>query len=348
MEIYLKNHANTINAYLEKILPKEFNAQWLEFALGKPRWEHDKETYTKSIAEPSWELLSRGGKRWRPFLMLLSYKAVNGKGNSIKEFLALPELIHNGTLIIDDIEDSSSFRRGKKCIHKLYGNDIAINAGNALYYLPLLLIMRNKSLLPKLKLKIYDTIMEGMIKLAFGQGTDIHWHKGKKHDITENQYLQMCAYKTGTLAKMSAKLGAILGNSSKEQVNALGEFAESIGVAFQIQDDILNITNEKWGKAFGDDISEGKKTLMVIRLLEIGSKKDKQRLLDILSLKTRDKKLIKEAVDIIKKYKAIDYAKNKAKELVTDAWNKLDPLIEDYDSKNKLRLFADFLINRDI
>lgn len=346
MQNSLKEHAKIINANLEKILPKELNAEWLEFALGKPKWGYDEETCTNAISKPAWDLLSRGGKRWRPFLMLLSYKAVGGKSNSIWKYLAIPELIHNGTLIIDDIEDNSNIRRGKACIHKIYGRDIAINAGNALYYIPCLSIIRNKDLDPNIKVKMYDLIMEEMIKISFGQGMDIYWHRGGKKNITEKQYLQMCAYKTGTLARMSAKLGAILADSTKEQADALGEFAESIGVAFQIQDDILNISKNELGKEIGDDITEGKRTLMVIRLMEKALKEDKRRLMSILNIHTREKRLVDEAIGIIKKYDTMGYAREKANEIVVEAWQKLDPLISPSKYKKQLKEFAEFVVKR--
>jgi geranylgeranyl pyrophosphate synthase len=342
----LKENAREVDLELEKFLPKNFDDEWLDFVLGKSSFGYDDLTCTRAISEPIWDLISRGGKRWRPLLMKLAYESVGGK-EDIKKFLVIPELIHNGTLMIDDIEDSSDIRRGKPCIHKLFGEDIAINAGNAMYYLPLLIIMKDESLENEVKLKIYEVVNEEMIKLSFGQGMDIYWHKGKKEEITENQYLQMCAYKTGTLARMSAKLGAILGNG-EEQVNILGKFAESIGVAFQIQDDILNITNKDWGKDFGEDITEGKRSLMVIYVLNKASEEDKRDLIGILGMKTKNKVLIEEAVRIIKKYDSIDYAKNIAKELVENSWKELDLVLEESETKIKLKMFANYLIEREI
>jgi geranylgeranyl pyrophosphate synthase len=333
-----------VDKQLEEFLPKEFDDDWFEANLGKIRYGYNEESFSK-ISEPIWDLLNRGGKRWRPVLMLLCCDILGG-GSKILNFIPLIELIHNGTLMVDDIEDNSNERRGKPCIHKLFGTDVAINAGNMMYYLPYLLI-KSADLDNKTKLSIYEIVAEEMIRLHFGQGLDIYWHNNGR-GITEDLYLQMCAFKTGALARLAARIGSSLGTASKKQVKALVEFAESLGVAFQIQDDILNITNKEWGKELGDDISEGKRTLMVIRVLEIGSAKDKQRLLDILNLKTRNKELIEEAINIIKKYKSIDYAKNRAKKLVAEAWNKLNPLVEDSDSKNKLKLFADFVINREI
>jgi geranylgeranyl pyrophosphate synthase len=343
----LKVNAFVVDREIEKLLPRVFDRGWMNYSLGNALWEHDEETCSEAIAKPVWELLERGGKRWRPLLMLLSYKAVGGRGD-IRKFLPLPELIHNGTLIIDDIEDNSESRRGRPCIHKIFGHDIAINAGNALYYLPILTIIRDKYLSPELKARIYESINEEMIKISFGQAKDIHWHNSKKENITENQYLQMCAYKTGTLARMSAKLGAILGGADEARINSLGRFAESIGVAFQIQDDILNITNMDWGKDFGEDITEGKRSFMVIKTLEIADENDKKRLLGIMNQRTRDRMLINEAIGIMQRYGVIEHAQERAKSIVRVAWNELDSFIENSEAKNKLKLFADFLVNRDI
>jgi len=338
---------------IEKFLPKNFDTEWLDFSLNKIIWEHDKEAYTEAIARPVWNLLERGGKRWRPFLMKLSYDAVsddNTRGvkadrKDIKNYLALPELIHNGTLIIDDIEDSSELRRGMPCVHKIFGTDLAINAGNSMYFLPLLVFMRDKSLSSNIKTKIYELILGEMINLSFGQGMDIFW-KTNKRKISENQYLQMCAYKTGSLARMSAKLGVILAEGNKIQEEALGKFAESLGVAFQIQDDILSLTGSCTGKDLGEDITEGKRSLMIIKVLENGTEKDKNRIIEILRMNTKNKELIKEAIEIINKYNVMNYAGNIAKILVENAWNELDSVIRKSEAKDKLKMFADFVINR--
>ncbi len=344
----LEQNAKEVDKEINKILPKEFDTSWFDSVFSETDYEYDCQSCTDAISKPILNLLERGGKRWRPLLMKLSYFIVGGKNKqSINKFSIIPELIHNGTLIIDDIEDCSELRRGKPCIHKIFGNDIAINAGNMLYYLPLLTLIKDESLNSETKVKLYEIINEEMIKISFGQAMDIYWHNNNIIP-TENQYLQMCAFKTGTLARMSAKLGTNLGNGTEKQINALGKFAESIGIAFQIQDDILNITNSKWGKDFGEDITEGKKSLIVIKTLEQANEIDKKRLLKILNLKTKDKELIKEAINIIKKYSGIEDSKKVAEELVSKAWEKIDSELPDSDSKNKLKLFADFMIEREI
>ncbi|MEM4704854.1 MAG: polyprenyl synthetase family protein, partial [Candidatus Bathyarchaeia archaeon] len=259
-----------------------------------------------------------------------------------------------GTLIIDDIEDSSELRRGKPCTYKIYGLDISINAGNAMYFFPLLPLIEKRHKIPSEKLvKVYEIYVEEMINLSLGQAMDIAWHKGLANadNLDEKDYLQMCAYKTGTLARMAAKIAAVLADGSVEVVERLGRFAESIGVAFQMQDDVLDLTSEEFEKkkgGRGQDITEGKRSLIVIHTLKIADAKDKKRLLEILNMHSSDQKIRDEAIAIMKKYGSIEYAKQFARKLVKESWEEAEKLLPHGDKKEKLKAFAEFLIERNI
>ena len=349
---YLENLKPEIDRIIEEYLPKKANRKWLEFAFGKPYYAYNLKAAQKALLEPSWNFLSRGGKRWRPILFLLISKAISGDIKKIKDFVLIPELIHDGTLIIDDIEDQSEFRRGKPCLHKIFGEDIAINVGNFLYYLPLLVFIKNKNKFkPEILLRAYGTYIQEMINIGFGQGTDIFWHKGKAKKITKSQYLQMCVFKTGCLSKMAAKLAVVLSGGSDQLAEKIGRVAEAIGVAFQIQDDILNLTGEEFAKrkgGLGEDITEGKRSLIVIHTLEKADKKDRKRLLEILDMHTTRQKIRNEAIRIIQNYGSIEYAKEKAKSLVREAWKETDKLLPESLAKNRLNEFVNYLIKRKI
>jgi geranylgeranyl pyrophosphate synthase len=256
--------------------------------------------------------------------------------------------------MIDDIEDSSEVRRGKPCTYKIFGLDIAVNAGNAMYYLPLVPLMEHKDWIPAERLRdVYEIYVQEMINLSIGQGMDIGWHRGLAYadEISEEDYLQMCAYKTGTLARMAAKMAATLSDAPKQLVVKLGTFAESIGVAFQMQDDILDLTGTEFAKkkgGLGQDITEGKRTLMVIRTLKTAKSKDRKRLIEILNMHTSDQKLRDEAIAIMQKNNAFDYAKRKADSIVEDSWREVDKLLKPSEGKEKLKAFAEFLIKRSI
>lgn len=347
---FLKEKRKEIDKIIMSFLPENPTEEDMIRLFGEPSYKYDVETFKRAFCEPVWDFMSRGGKRWRPTFFLLLYEALGGNPKDVMELIVIPELMHNGSIIIDDIQDGSDLRRGKPCIHKLYGEDIAINVGNFLYFYPFLSLINNRKIDEEKRLRALEMIIFEMTKLHLGQGTDIAWHRGWKKEISEEEYLEMCANKTGGLARLSAKLAAILAGKDDETVEKIGKIAESVGVAFQIQDDIINLTSKKFQKmkGYGEDITEGKRSLLVIYTLSKANSEDKKRLLKILEQHTTDKKLIDEAISIIKKYGAIEYAKNKAKEIVLNAWEDAKNLLNEGPAKERLQEFIMYLVERDI
>jgi len=354
IEKFFEEKAALIDKAIEKYVPRNFSEKTVIFKIKPPQYTHNLEALNKALAEPTWEFLDRGGKRWRPALFLLICEALGKNPEEFVDFAIIPEVIHNGTLMIDDIEDSSEFRRGKPCTYKIYGLDIAINAGNSMYYLPLLTLIENKEKVSSEKLcKVYEIYVQEMISLSFGQAMDIAWHRGLANadEIDVKDYLQMCAYKTGTLARMAAKIAAVLADANEELVERLGHFAESIGVAFQMQDDILDLTGEEFAEkkgGRGQDVTEGKRTLIVIHTLKVAKTEDKKRLIEILNMHTSDQTLRDEAIAIMEKYRSIDYVKHFARKIVEESWREAERLIPASSAKEKLNAFAKFLIERRI
>ena len=350
----LEETAPLIDKAIEKYIPREFSEDSVLFKVNPPKFSSNLEALNKGVAEPIWELLDRGGKRWRPALFLLICDALGEKSEDCLDFAIIPEVVHNGTLIVDDLEDSSELRREKPCTYKVFGVDIAVNAGNAMYYLPLLPLIEKKASLPAETLRdIYEVYVQEMINLSLGQAMDITWHRGiaNADALDEEDYLQMCAYKTGTLARMSAKISAVLAGADKNLVEKLGRFAESIGVAFQMQDDVLDLT----GKAFaekkggvGQDITEGKRTLMAIHTLKNAGNADKQRLIQILNMHASDQALRDEAIALMQKCDAIEHVKRTANRIVEESWIEVNKILPASEAKKKLKAFAEFLIKRTI
>ncbi|MDH5783692.1 MAG: polyprenyl synthetase family protein [Candidatus Bathyarchaeota archaeon] len=354
IEKLLKEKAAIIDQLIERYIPKNFEKNSLVFELNPPSYGHSLEALDQAIAKPIWDFLERGGKRWRPALFLLVIEALGEDSKKFLDFAIIPEVIHNGTIMVDDVEDDSKFRRGKPSTHRIFGIDIAVNTGNAMYFLPLLTLIKNKNkLLPRTFNKIYEIYTKEMINLSLGQATDIAWHRGLANAdlITEAQYLQMCAYKTGTLARMAAKIAAVLANADDNIVEKVGRFAEAVGIAFQIQDDILDLTGEEFAEkkgGRGQDITEGKRTLMIIHTLEKAEPSDKERLKEILKMHTSSQKLRDEAISIMQKYGSIDYAKQFARNLVQQSWKEVDNLLPPSNAKEKLRAFVEYLVERKI
>jgi geranylgeranyl pyrophosphate synthase len=353
IEQYLEEKKPIIDSLIKKHFPRSFEEKGVEKAFGKPRYSYDTETINKSLNEPVWDFLDRGGKRWRPALFLLVSEIFKADLKKVADFSILPELAHTGSIIIDDVEDEGELRRGKPCTHKQFGTDIAVNVGNFLYFYPLNIFMQNKdNIEPKTLIRAYEVYSQEMINIHLGQAMDIWWHKGKSKKITEEQYLQMCAYKTGTLARMSARLAVVLSGGSPEQEEKIGKVAESIGVGFQIQDDVLDIESsgkerDKFGKSFGNDIKEGKRTLMVIHAMHNAPEKESRRLIEILDSHTSDRKRVLEAIDILHKNGSVEYAKKRAREIVEKSWKEAESLLPECDAKETLKSFVNFLIERE-
>jgi len=298
-------------------------------------------------------MLDRGGKQWRPILCCLIGENLGGNLELILPIASLCEMVHNGTLLVDDIEDDSKMRRGKPCSHLIFGVDQAINTGNAMYYFPLIVFRdyKAKNLVDDTMLvKCYELYGQELLNLHLGQGLDIHWHKGGVNpDVQE--YLQMCSYKTGVLARLSARLTSLISGAQSDFIQHIGRFAEAIGVAFQIQDDILNLTGEEFVKknaCVGEDIHEGKRSLMVIHSLSTSPLEKKNRLIEILDSKTESQEIIYEAIDIIKASGSIEYANVMAKSIIKDAWSNIAPLLSENTAKKKLEVFTNYLVERKI
>ena len=348
---YMKNIAEKVNKEIEEYLTNESSPRNLEKILGRSGYQFDSEAILKGVIEPSKYILEAGGKRIRPLLMLTIIEALGKNPDDYMEFSVIPEIIHTGTLIHDDIEDNSEMRRNRPTIHKKYGLDIAVNLGDFMFYFPIVALLDSGKVSRSAKTKILDIYQRDMLKLGIGQGIDLAWHRLMidPMKITEKEYLQMAYSKTGVLTGMAAKIGAVLGGATKRQVNLLGKFGTELGIAFQLQDDILNVSESKVAEnkgVIGEDITEGKITLLVIHALHKLSENEARRLVEILNMHTTDQSLINEAIRLISKTGAIEYADRKKQELVEKCLNELDKALPDSKAKERLKLIAEFVISR--
>ncbi|MCD6549619.1 polyprenyl synthetase family protein [Candidatus Micrarchaeota archaeon] len=346
---YLKAEKENIDKLIEDIIPRRVDERFMETLLGTPLYKYDAETFQKTVVDPLWDLLDRGGKRWRPWMFFTVLRCLGGDYDKYKYLGAAIEVIHNGSLVADDIEDRTTVRRGKKAIHLIFGEDVAVNLSSLMYFLPTKAI-DDIDADPETYRRLSNTLHSELIRIHVGQATDIGWHAGMKDTrrITVPEYLQMCANKTGVLPRLACKWAGIASGLSEEDVEKLGRMGETIGVAFQIQDDIMNLTQaEGLGKEFGDDITEGKRTLMVIKVMEDGSEEDKNTLIDILNKHTTDIEEKRKVVEIFNKYNAFDYAKQVARRIVTEAWEEAEQVLPDNEYKEMLHSLALFCVERD-
>ncbi len=342
-----------IDEAIADLVPREIDADYLESYFGPSTYEYDPEGIQRALATPLWDLLDRGGKRWRAILFLVFMKGFGEDPAEYLPYACIPEILHNGTIIVDDVEDGATIRRGEPALHRVYGRDIALNAGNAMYFLPLKIITNDPADLPAdRQLAAYEMLMHELNRTHLGQGMDICWHNEREVRIGTEEYLEMCACKTGCLGRIVARLAAIIADQPSEVERSVANYAELTAVAFQIGDDILDVEHSlgragDFGKEFGNDIREGKTTLMVIHAIEASEPERADRLQAILAADDTTDDDVREALEIIADAGSIEYARDRALELAAQARAEIDGLGFDDETARKLEEFTEFVIERD-
>ncbi len=301
------------------------------------------------LARATRHLLEAGGKRLRPCLALTACEAVEGKAEDALEAAAALELLHNFTLIHDDIMDQDEFRRNVKTVHMLLGVPVAVIAGDALFAKVFEAMAANAKRLGlegARVVELFDTVSKASFEICQGQVLDMLFEG--RADVGEAEYMRMVSGKTGALLEASMKVGALLGKGEPEQVRALAEYGRLIGLAFQMRDDVLGVAGEqeKFGKPIGSDVREGKQTLIVVRALATAPQEDKSTLLRALGKRDASEAELKTAIDVLKRAGAIDYVTERARELIAQAKSKLKALPESR-AREILSELADFTIKRD-
>lgn len=221
-----------------------------------------------SLYDPIRYTLEGKGKRLRPVLLLLACDAVGGAVETAVTAAAAVELLHNFTLVHDDIMDRDDTRRGRPTVHRRWNTDVALLAGDGLLALAYRHLLKTDT--PHLP-QVARVFTDGIIELCEGQALDREFES--RSEVVMADYMTMITKKTARLLAISARIGGLIGNGAGRQVECLTEYAENLGVAFQIQDDLLDITVEQkiLGKDFGSDIKRHKRTYLVVHALKHGS-----------------------------------------------------------------------------
>ncbi|QSG09136.1 polyprenyl synthetase family protein [Halapricum desulfuricans] len=342
-----------IDEAIAEVLPREIDEQYLTDFFGAPTYSYDPEAIQGALSDPIWDLLDRGGKRWRAVLAVQLFEGFGADPTEYLRYAIIPEILHNGTIIVDDVEDGASKRRGEPALHLEYGVDVALNAGNAMYFLPLKIVTRNSGDLDaETRLDVYEMLMYELNRTHLGQGMDIWWHNKREIQATEAEYCEMGACKTGCIGRIVARLPAIITGQSEETERRVAEYAERMSIAFQIGDDILDIEHTldqagEFGKEFGNDIREGKKTLMAIHAAEHAPPDEVARLEEILWAEDNTDGEIMEAIEIYQSAGSIEYARERAEDLARQARESLPREQLDREIAERLAAFTRFVIERE-
>lgn len=225
--------------------------------------------YTASpveLYEPISYLMELGGKRMRPVLVLLSTELFGGNVMKALDAAIGIELFHNFTLMHDDIMDNAPLRRGKLTVHAKWSESAAILSGDVMFVEAYKMMIRVEDSILREVLDIFSDTASGVCQ---GQQSDMNFEK--REDVSMEEYLHMIKQKTAVLLAGSMQIGALIGGAEKEQSNLLYQFGENLGLAFQLQDDILDVYGdpEKFGKRVGGDILANKKTFLLIKAKEL-------------------------------------------------------------------------------
>jgi geranylgeranyl diphosphate synthase type II len=228
----------------------------------------------KRLYDPIYYAISVGGKRIRPVLCLMAAELFGGKyENAINAAFGI-EIFHNFTLLHDDMMDKAVVRRGKPVVHVKWNENIALLSGDAMSVIAYKYICKSRLNLREMLEVFSDTAL----KICEGQQLDMDFES--KKNVSEEQYLKMIKLKTAVLLAASLKIGAISSNTNKENCDLIYKFGENLGMAFQLQDDFLDVYgNPKvFGKNIGGDITANKKTYLLIKALELANTKQKEKL----------------------------------------------------------------------
>lgn len=352
-----------IEIVLNKALPQSYTEEWKTNSFSLLN-SNVLDFHLNGLVEPCRNLLTLGGKRWRPLLLILCAE-LTAKNQSVIKSLSkedeeiliqnayhltpLIEFVHTASLIHDDIEDAADMRRGKPAAHITYGVDTAINAASWLYFeAPVCINTLNAN--ESTKNVLYQLYTQELRRLHLGQAMDIAWHRNPSLIPTIGEYKAMVQSKTGTLASLAAQIGIISAGGSVEDAKKAGQIAAQIGVGFQILDDVQNLTTGNPGKKRGDDIVEGKKSLPILLHLQ-KFPNDKQIIADYMTQARAqgiDSPAVENCIHLLEKSKVISDAFNEGHELVTSKSAELASLYQ--NTKNNedvtspfVRLFTSML-----
>lgn len=290
------------------------------------------------LYEPIKYILDLGGKRIRPVLMLMAYNVWKEDVNTIMPQALGLETYHNFTLLHDDLMDKSDLRRGNLTVHKKWNDNTAILSGDTMLILAYKLFGQNCA---------YYDFVDATLGVCEGQQYDMEFES--RNDVTEEEYMEMIRKKTSLLLGYALKIGASLAGASAEDAMHMYEFGEKMGLAFQIQDDILDVYGDTkvFKKKLGADIVDNKKTYLLINALNFANKEQKAELEKWINMPEFEEE--EKVSAITKLYNAIgipEIAQKKVEELFELSLKSLDAVSIAEERKSELRNFANKLLGR--
>jgi geranylgeranyl diphosphate synthase type II len=296
----------------------------------------------KELYDPFNYMMQLGGKRLRPILALMACNLFNEKIDNALPAAHAVEVFHNFSLVHDDIMDNAPLRRGKETVYKKWNMPIAILSGDLMMIKAIQILCETET--PHLK-QVIGIFNQTAIEVCEGQQIDMNFES--QNTVSHEAYLEMITLKTAVLLGCSLQIGALVGGANQQDAQNLYEFGKNIGIAFQIQDDILDSFGDETitGKQVGGDIISNKKTLLLIELLESVHKDDKKQLNDLLANSNEQEKVIA-VLSLYNKYLIKQFAEGKKQQYLNLSYQHLADVQVDDNKKQILINTAQELMER--
>ncbi len=291
------------------------------------------------IKKVSEYVISSGGKRIRPMLLILSAYLSGYRGNRHVPIASVIEFIHTATLLHDDVVDNANLRRGLASANSLWGNQASVLVGDFLYCRSFALMVADGDL------NILKLLANATTVLAEGEVLQLIYTKNP--DVTEEQYIDVVRCKTAILLSAACQAGAIMGEVSPAHEAALRDFGMELGIAFQMVDDTLDYSasEEQFGKSIGHDLEEGKITLPLIHALRKGTDEERKQIAAVIRKDEIGKDDFQTAFGFVNKYGGIEYSLEMAKQFSIRSKKCLD-IFDDSPEKKALLDLADYIVTR--
>jgi octaprenyl-diphosphate synthase len=282
-------------------------------------------------------IVNSGGKRLRPMIVLLAARALNYRGAGHIDLAAVIEFIHTATLLHDDVVDESDMRRNRDTANAVWGNAASVLVGDFLYSRSFEMMVEMDTM------RVMEVLSHATNRIA--EGEVLQLLNCNDPDTTEEQYREVILRKTATLFEAGARIGAVLGNATPAQEQAMADYGLHLGIAFQIIDDALDYStsSEEIGKNIGDDLEEGKPTLPILRAMQVGTPEQRAALRQIIEKGGREH--IETVMAAIESTDAIEYTARLAAEEADKAKQALDAVPES-PFRDALSALADFSVRR--
>ncbi|MGQ9468269.1 MAG: polyprenyl synthetase family protein [Nitrososphaerales archaeon] len=303
----------------------------------------------KVLYDASSHLIRTGGKRLRPFLVIKSFELFDKNLKKAIPAAAAIELIHNFTLVHDDIIDHDLLRHNAPTVHAKYGVPLAIVAGDILFakaFESVVLGMQKMNIEESVIVKVLELVAKSSIKVSEGQIKDLRMASGKRF-YSKETYFDMIQSKTAALFETACRIGSIIGGAGKEDEKSMANFGKYLGIAFQLVDDVLGIAGDPkvTGKPIGSDLREGKKTHALSLALKLANDEDRIKIQKVFGKRKTTKDEMDEALAVIAKTEVVDKIRDEAQFYANKALSILKRY-PDSHAKKSLSELANFIVAR--